>query len=253
MFSRIPQTRVAHFGTTSKGQIRKTNEDAWGFIIPKSVEENFRKGAVFIISDGVGGHQCGEIASQVAMKAIQGAYYKGPGTETPQDGLERALKWANRAVLHEAANRKDCKGMATTAVAAAIVGKHAYFGYVGDSRAYLFRRGILTPVTEDHSVQVEGEGNGGNPKTMLGRALGVSMDVDVDLLRAEIEPQDRVLLCTDGLTNEVPPDVIEETMRLNPDIRGCSANLLKLANARGGRDNITVVLVRVLTVAGKGG
>lgn len=251
MFTRIPQTRVAFFGTTSKGQIRRTNEDAWGYFVPKSVEENFRKGSIFIVADGVGGNQCGEVASQVAMKAVQGAYYKGPGTETPQDGLERALKWANRAVLHEAAKRKDCKGMATTAVAASIVGKHAYFGYVGDSRAYLFRRGILTPVTEDHSVQVETDGNGGT-KTMLGRALGISMDVDVDLLRAEVEPQDRVLLCTDGLTNEIQPEVIEETIRLNPNLRACAANLLKLANARGGRDNITLVLVRVLTVAGKG-
>jgi protein phosphatase len=251
MFSRVPQTRIAFIGVTSKGQVRSANEDAWGYFTPRTIEEGFRKGSIFIVADGVGGQKCGEIASQVAMKAIQGAYYKGPGSETPPDGLERALKWANRAVLHEASKRKDCKGMATTSVAACVVGKHAYFGYVGDSRAYLFRRGTLTPVTEDHSVEVEGDG--GATRTMLGRALGLSMDVEVDLLRVEIEPQDRVLLCTDGLTNEVPPEVIQDTMRLNPDIRGCATTLMKLANARGGRDNITIVLVRVLTVAGKGG
>ncbi len=249
---RLPHPKTQFTAVSLKGKVRRVNEDAWGCFTPRNPVDLVRKGTLYVVADGVGGHHCGDVASRLAVESIHSSYYKGPTTEQPPDGLERAFKWACRTIYYEAQKRKQCQGMASTAVACVLVAQHAYVASVGDSRAYIFRRSHLVPITEDHTIQVESPDKKGSVQTMLSRALGSSLEVDVDLFRVEVEPQDRLLLCTDGLTSEVPADVIQETLQMNANIKRAVHALTFLANSRGGRDNITVLLIRLLSVPGKG-
>ncbi|MHA2610999.1 MAG: PP2C family protein-serine/threonine phosphatase [bacterium JZ-2024 1] len=232
-----------------KGKVRETNEDVCIAEDPASPYLKYRKGPLFIVTDGVGGHRCGAFAASLASSSIRQAYYKGPMTETPADALERALQWASASIFYAKQEKKECDNMASTAVALSIVQRHAYIAYVGDSRAYLFRKGFLTLLTTDHIQEVITEK--GEKRKVLERALGIQRETDVDVLRVTLEPMDRILLCSDGLTDEVPDENIEEILRQSPNIRANMRSLVHLANLRGGHDNITVILVRILSLPGQ--
>ncbi|MFN4181730.1 MAG: PP2C family protein-serine/threonine phosphatase [bacterium] len=245
----LPLPRYTYVLGSWKGKVRETNEDLCIVEDPASPYVKYRKGPLFIVTDGVGGHRCGAFASSLAIASIRDAYYKGPATETPADALERALQWASASIFYARQEKKECDNMASTAVALSIVQRYGFIAYVGDSRAYLFRKGFLTCLTTDHIREVITEK--GEKRKVLERALGMERVTEVDVIRVTLEPMDRILLCSDGLTDEIPDENIEEILRQSPNIRTNMRSLVHLANLRGGHDNITLILVRIRSLPGK--
>jgi len=197
------------------------------------------------VADGMGGHPGGEVASAVAIALTQAAF-----TGRSLDELQAAVRAANRAIWDRAS--AGLEGMGTTICAAGLTedGNLAVVN-VGDSRAYVFRNGSLTQLTQDHSVTAEAVRRGelsehealDHPhRSVLTRALGVAPDVELDSTAHSAIEGDRLLLCTDGLFNEVPNDEIASIMAATGDIQTTADGLVELALSRGGRDNISVVL-----------
>lgn len=222
------------------GRGRPANEDAY------LVDEN---GRLFAVADGMGGHRAGEVASATAIEKLQAAFREG----TP---LDEAVAEANAAVFAKASANLDMRGMGTTLTAAALVDDHtALFGHVGDSRAYLMRDGGVTQVTEDHSLveQLVREGRlspeeavNHPQRAIITRALGVDPEVEVDTYRVDLRPGDRLLLCSDGLTNMVVDSEIAGVLRQGGGPQRAAETLVEMANRAGGDDNITVVVIDAL-------
>jgi len=186
------------------------------------------------VADGLGGHPCGDLASQTAVASLRDAVAAGP----PQDAdtaewLTSALLVAHRAVLAQAGDDPDRQGMATTVVLAAVTDGGATIAHVGDSRAYLLADGALQPLTRDH-------GMGG----YITQALGLDRLVAPDLVHLDLAPGDRLLLCTDGLTNMVDDNRIALLLGQG-DVRQATDALVDTALANGGIDNVTVIVVQV--------
>jgi PPM family protein phosphatase len=204
---------------------------------------------LYAVADGMGGHRAGEVASATAIEALQEAYRAGAA-------LDEAVGEANAAVYAKASTNLDMRGMGTTLTAVALQGDHtALLGHVGDSRAYLMRDGTVTQVTDDHSLveQLVREGRLSpeealhHPqKAIITRALGVDPDVEVDTYTVDLRPGDRLLLCSDGLTNMVSNDDIAATLGRQPDPQQAAQTLVDLANEAGGDDNITVVVIEAV-------
>ncbi len=232
--------KLAAASATDQGLVRSNNEDA--FLIDD-------QRALFAVADGMGGHRGGEVASHTAIEALRAAVANG----TP---LHDAITRANAAVLTRAAGDDELTGMGTTMTALiAVGGRQLLVGHVGDSRAYLLHEGTLRRATDDHSLVEELVREGrltpeqaeSHPqRAIVTRALGVDEHVDVDLYTLDIEPGDRVLLCSDGLTTMVRERDIERLARTEPDPQHLAEALVAAANAAGGDDNTTVVVVDVL-------
>jgi len=246
-------------GATDVGRLRNINQDSY-VLIPER--------GLFIVADGMGGHQGGEVASRLAIETIQLAYQ-----EATAEALQDALEVANHRIHIQAADDPDLKGMGTTVVAAALLedggtsegsddaqaSQHLLIANVGDSRAYLFRDGDLTQLTDDHSLVAdlvrEGritreEAEVHPQRNIVTRVLGVYEQVEVDLWPLDPVRGDRVLLCSDGLFNEVGEDQIGSVLRRLDDPTEAAEELVRLANAGGGRDNITVVVLDVVDDGG---
>jgi protein phosphatase len=235
---------------TDVGRVRTNNEDQL------LVADN-----LFAVADGMGGHAAGEVASQVAVETLQEAFTENP-TAT---GLIDAMRAANTKVLERAESDAATRGMGTTACAAALVPGDGdqdtlVIVNVGDSRAYLLRDGELSQVTEDHSVADELMRAGqlseeqaavDRRRHVLTRVLG--MDVTVNPDRFDIDPfrGDRLLLATDGLSNEVPDAEIASILRRIEDPGEAARELVRVAKNNGGADNITVVVIDVTDDDGK--
>ncbi|MHA2621022.1 MAG: PP2C family protein-serine/threonine phosphatase [bacterium JZ-2024 1] len=243
---RLPHPVLEYYGLSSRGKVRTQNEDSFGVRIPKTDLDWIRKGALFIVADGVGGRAGGARAARLAVEGIRDLYYKpGPG-EKPHESLERAMRVTSRNIYYEGQKREEYAQMASTAVAVAIVRSDAYVAQIGDSRAYIFRRGVLVCITQDHNVFVENrEDPSAPPRVVLTRALGTEGTPACDLLKVSLKPGDRLLLCTDGLTNEIREELIREVLRQTPQPRAAAQRLVRLAEEHGGKDNITVLIVRV--------
>ncbi len=228
---------------TDRGRRRKRNEDC--FVV---LEEH----NLFVVADGMGGHAGGEIASRLAADTIAEAFrtgnFKGePYANVPRRGSELALaiQMANRAIFDRAKNETALTGMGTTVVAARFSPnkQRVYIGHVGDSRAYRLRSGELQQITTDHTMGASGVT--GPLASHLLRAVGILPAVKIDLLIGRPRPEDIYLFCSDGLTKMVPNDQIREALVGEKNLDKAVEKLVELANARGGRDNITVVLVQV--------
>jgi protein phosphatase len=235
---------------TDVGRVRTNNEDQL------LVADN-----LFAVADGMGGHAAGEVASQVAVETLQEAFADNP-TAT---GLIEAMRTANSKVLERAESDAATRGMGTTACAAALVPgdgeeETLVIVNVGDSRAYLLRDGELSQVTEDHSVADELMRAGqlseeqaavDRRRHVLTRVLG--MDVTVNPDRFDIDPfrGDRLLLATDGLSNEVPDPEIASILRRIEDPGEAARELVRVAKNNGGADNITVIVIDVTDDDGK--
>lgn len=201
------------------------------------------------VADGMGGHLGGGTAAAMAVDALRAV-----GAASDPTALLDALKDANRAIARAASGDPDLTGMGTTATAALLEGGILYLVHVGDSRAYLIRGGLIIQVTEDHSVVAEMVRRGtlsadaadSHPaRHVITRALGVDAEIDIDALRVDLEPGDVVLLCTDGLSGPVDDAGILEAVETSPTLEDAAGSLVRLANAAGGPDNVTVVLARV--------
>jgi protein phosphatase len=234
---------VTAVGRTDPGMKRKHNEDAYAIL-----EDH----QLFVIADGMGRHAAGEVASRLCVEAITEAFRTtnfGPPRDPPLPRraarLRGATLLANDRVLAAAQDNDAYAGMGTTVVSAyfSANNQRVYIAHVGDSRCYRLRHKKLTQLTSDHTLG--NAGIGGNTATLLSRAVGVEPNVEVDVQVESPLPGDVYLLCSDGLSRMVAADEIESTLLTTPDLEAATKILTDLANRGGGRDNITVILVRV--------
>lgn len=239
---------------TDIGKIRPNNEDAVGHFEPKNAKEQGSKGWLFIVADGMGGHRGGEIASKLAVDATQ-ASYQTDLNEDRAAALKAAVDHANRLILNESLSDEALMGMGTTCTAMAVHEGYAYFVHVGDSRAYVLRDGELVQLTQDHSLVGEMVRSGilsdedarNHPKrNVITRSLGIHgiINLDTPFSPFELKKDDVFLLCTDGLTSLVNDDEISGSLSENKPDDACR-KLVDAANQKGGKDNITVVVVKI--------
>jgi protein phosphatase len=237
-------------GKTNIGRVRKENQDDFRAAdLPGSA-------AWGLVCDGMGGARGGREASCTACEVIERSFldqYRNcfPGEE--QRFLENALKSANRSVFQKSIHDEALSGMGTTAVCALIRGGRIHLCHAGDSRAYLYHAGQLIQLTHDHSYVQElvdcgtitvQEAENHPQKNIITRALGVDMRVQPDYTTAVILPGDQMLLCTDGLTNMVPVAQMQQIFAQN-DFFDVPDRLIEAANANGGQDNITALLMEM--------
>lgn len=229
------------FVKTDIGLVREVNEDYYAFQPPQ----------LFVVADGMGGHVAGEIASKLAVSSIVD-YLATPFNEGQiEEHLTRAVHLANDRIYEQSQQGRQYLGMGTTVTACYVVGSRIYWAHVGDSRMYLLRGGELCQVTDDHSLVGELMRNGSITKAeaqvhpqrnILTRAVGTSSTVIVDSGFVEWAPDDRLLLCTDGLTGLVSEDKIAEIAGTAPLTQEKADQLVGQALSAGGYDNITVIL-----------
>jgi serine/threonine protein phosphatase PrpC len=226
---------------TDTGRVREANEDA--FLV---------EGPLFAVADGMGGHLAGDVASRTAVETITTrAEQDSPGDP---GSLARLVREANHEIWKKAQSDASLHGMGTTCTLAMLDDSVLHIAHVGDSRAYLFRDGDLSQLTEDHTLVGrmvrEGrlrpdEAEHHPQRSIITRALGVDSDVAVDTQTIELREGDRVLLCSDGLSSMVERESIAEALGDNADPQEASERLVQLANEAGGEDNITVVVIEV--------
>ena len=250
--------KITYKAVSDVGRKRKGNEDSL-FVNPEQ--------HLFVVADGMGGHAAGEIASKVAVDSINEFVCLTGGDEEitwpfgldetiSYDGnrLKTAVRFANKKVLEATKEKSEYEGMATTVCAVLVDDQVANLAHVGDSRVYLFREGELSQLTSDHSwvneqIQsgvISAEQARTHPlRNVVTRALGGKADLQVDMQTHDFETGDVLLLCSDGLTTMIPDDDIARLMREGAgDIEATAQELVDAANAKGGEDNITVVLLQ---------
>jgi serine/threonine protein phosphatase PrpC len=237
---------VIGFAATDLGHYREGNEDA-----------HYCGTSLYAVADGLGGHRAGEVASATAIEVIAG--FDRPPPPYPDEArhvLAEAVAAANRAVIAKATSDPDYSGMATTLTVALLHQDQLSIAHVGDSRAYLLRDGEpLRQLTEDHTVvaqlvrqqRLSPEEAEVHPfRSVLVTAVGLEPEPQVDLLRPlDLQPGDQVLLCSDGLTEPVPDEIIADLLVADDAGDAVCQALIDTANEAGGPDNITVVLLRV--------
>ena len=236
---------------TDKGKQRVNNQDCLGHLLAPD------KGAVLaIVADGMGGHQGGEVASQMAVKRVLNYYDGLVHSKINANGLKHSFATANAAIYVRAQNAAELRGMGTTLVALAITQGMAYFAYVGDSRLYRIRAGQCLQLSKDHTLVAEmlkdglisAENAANHPdKNVITRAIGTHPDVEVDSPERPlpIKIGDSFLLCSDGLHDLVTPGEIIQILADHSSQQACE-RLIQLANSKGGHDNISALVVNVL-------
>ena len=236
--------RATHGACTHVGQVRRDNEDAFVAI-----------DGLYVVADGMGGHSAGEVASALAVATMKDAFMAThPGLKTPEQVAE-AVALANTTVFIEALEDSSKSGMGTTLTGMVVTdaqNNEVVVANVGDSRTYLWRNGELQQVTKDHShVQTlvdrgaitQQEARTHYQRNIVLRAIGIDAEVHVDLYPVSIEDGDRFIMCSDGLVDEADDDEIINEIRLRSQPQELAERLVDLANANGGRDNVTVVVV----------
>jgi protein phosphatase len=259
------ETTLELCALTETGQVRSHNED--------NIFAS-RELGLAVVADGMGGYQAGEVASEIAVRVIADSVRESLGGAKLADAnpaqsrarfmnqvLRDAVVTANREIFGAAAVRPEYYGMGTTVVAALFSGGLLSLANVGDSRAYRLRDGELCQMSADHSVIQEFVSSGLYSEVeararfntnLVTRALGVDTEVEVDLREERSQPDDLYLLCSDGLTDMVPDEQIEAALISDTgDLTAAAEQLVSLANQAGGRDNISLILVRVNHVPGE--
>ena len=224
-------------GKTDVGRVRQDNQDDY------RAGELPGDAAWALVCDGMGGARGGREASQCACSVIERCFQEQysqciPGEE--ETFLKKALLSANRYVFQKALREESLAGMGTTAVCALVRGGKAYLSHAGDSRAYLYRDGKLAQLTHDHSYVQELVDCG----TIITRALGVDYRLEPEFTTVALQAGDVLLLCTDGLTNAVPMEQLEQLLR-SESFYDLPDALIRTANENGGPDNITALLVGI--------
>jgi PPM family protein phosphatase len=236
-------------GATDRGRTRKTNEDAYGLSV-----NNRDSACNFVVCDGMGGAAAGEVASRLAVDAMLEAMSRNSSPESlTLQTLQQAVDVANLSVYRSSVLDPARAGMGTTLVAMATRGDRAWVAHVGDSRCYRFRDGGLERLTEDHSLVDEQVRRGqltqaqaetSPMRNVITRAVGTHDEVNADIVELAAAAGDLYLLASDGLMREVDDDRITGILRRAGELEKTCAELIAAANAAGGRDNITCVLVR---------
>jgi PPM family protein phosphatase len=267
---------VKAFGITDKGKVRTTNEDqfliaeltkamrVWQTSLPgPTVQVGEEHAHLFLVADGMGGHRAGERASALAVVAIEHFtlntfkwFFDSNGSEAQKvlAQFQSALGQADARILAEAADHPELSGMGTTVTMAFHLGTQLCVVHVGDSRAYLYRDDELHRLTEDHTLMAEMVRSGAlQPEEVAGHRLrhvitnvvgGPELGVKVEARAFEVRAGDRLLLCSDGLTEMVTDEAIAATLAADPAPESAAKTLLAQANAAGASDNTTLLIVR---------
>lgn len=249
-------TTVKLGAKTDLGRVRENNEDKFDFFEPEDPAVLATKGAFYAVADGMGGHSAGQIASELALKTVMQAYYTSRSADT-DSSLRVAIQEANSLVFDTAQAIPDRQGMGTTMTVAVVRDDQLTIAQVGDSRAYLLRDDQITQITQDHSWVAEQVRSGAmsvdeaqsSPfRNIITRSVGTAQTVEADLTTQAMQAGDTVLLCSDGLTGHVSPEGIAAVLReYTPS--AAASRLIEEANANGGRDNITVVVLSIRNIA----
>lgn len=229
---------------TDVGNKRSFNEDSVGYY----EDENF---GIYIVADGMGGHNAGEVASKLAKDVLLSYVLNHRDEESPEEILNEALQNANRRIYKEGLLNEECNGMGTTITAALLRENELTVVNVGDSRAYVLKDDELVKVTKDHSLVQELLDNGtitkeeakNHPnKNVITRAVGTNPVVKADYYELDIREVSKVLLCSDGLTNEVTEEEILNVIK--SDNKDQCLQLINMSKENGGRDNISVIIFK---------
>lgn len=234
------------FSLTDIGKKRKLNQD----YVYTSERPVGNLPNVFIVADGMGGHNAGDYASKCTVGTIVEEIERSVEVK-PEKILKKAIEVANERIITLAKENESLSGMGTTVVAATCIGRSLWVANVGDSRLYVVGEKI-TQITRDHSLVEEMIRMGGidretarnHPdRNIITRAIGADDTVDIDFFHVEIEPGEIVLMCSDGLTNMLEDEEIRMILNGQRDIVEKAEELVKAANNNGGKDNIAVVLI----------
>ena len=243
---------ITYASASHQGLVRPDNQDCFGKFPEESLDISSPKGQLFIVADGMGGHQAGRVASELAVKTIQETYFSNQSDDISKN-LHQAFETANEQIYQRASVEPSMQGMGTTCTA--LVAKHsgAWIAHVGDSRAYQITEQKIQQLTQDHSkvaqmlrqgILTEEEAARHPERSYLYRALGVKSTVEVDLIDSiPIRSRDLFLLCTDGLSKVTEQEIKQIVTSKLPN--QASQELIRLANERGGTDNVTVLIVRI--------
>lgn len=238
------------------GMVRDNQEDSLRIYLPEQQAVQEEKGALFIVADGVGGHQAGDVASALAVEVLTEAYYAS-ASRSVEDALRDAIAAANTRIYEEAQARASQAGMGSTCVCVALRGSHIGVANVGDSRVYILRDGKLTQISQDHSWVAEQvrsgqlsqeEANASQFRNVLTQALGSAPQVEPSVRGQTIRQGDAILLCSDGLTTMLDDNEIAAFVTQYDDPQEACDMLIEAANHRGGKDNISIIVVRVDTL-----
>jgi PPM family protein phosphatase len=247
-------TTVVASMQTDAGCVRRANEDTGRHISPNDPETRDAKGTLTIVADGMGGHSSGEIASRMAVEIIGEQYYGDTETSAPI-ALKNAIEAANEQIYQKSIGDEKFFGMGTTVIALAVQNDCAFAAHVGDSRLYRLRENTMELLTLDHSLVMEMVKNGNisfdearshDDKNVILRAVGTRPDIEVEMSEIfAVAPGDAFLLCSDGLCDMLDDDEIRQIWFGAGDVTDACEQLIEKAKQRGGRDNITVGIVRV--------
>jgi serine/threonine protein phosphatase PrpC len=251
--------KFACVGVTDTGRVREHNEDTFG------TDADI---GLVVLADGMGGYKAGEVASGITVRTVMSLlkdaldredlsmHDKESGLSRPGILLRDAIQRANKIITQTARTQANCEGMGTTVVAGLFFDDKLTVAHVGDSRLYRMRGAKLEQVTQDHSLLRElvargfytpAEAQRATAKNYVTRALGVEQTVEVEITEVPVQKDDLYLLCSDGLSDMVEDDDIELTIStFGANLEALARQLVLLSNDNGGRDNVSIVLVRVL-------
>ncbi len=235
------QVRLDSFGRTDTGLLRQANEDSYALLAERGI---------YLVADGMGGHNGGEVASRMAIESTLTAISEEDIRKNKNNALAcrhlliQAFRQANQDVLTAAAKDEELLGMGCTMICALTTGRQAHLCHVGDVRGYLFRKGELIQITSDHSLAA-GTNKKGIAKNVVTRCIGVTMEQDPEYHCVELKSKDQILLCSDGLWNMVDDKTITTTLQQATNPEQACTTLINQANDAGGRDNITAIIIRV--------
>ena len=236
------------YAATDVGRVRKVNQD----YIFCSMKPIGKLPNLFIVADGMGGHKAGDLASRYTVETLV-ENIENTHSDNPITIINDAIVNANRLLLDKAAESEDYTGMGTTLVVCTIIGESMYVANVGDSRLYLYD-GKLSQITRDHSLVEEmvalgklnrDEARKHKRKNVITRAIGGGREVMADFFEAELTAGNRIVMCSDGLSNMVDDGEIEQVLSSNLSIEDKTRKLIDRANENGGLDNIAVVIVEL--------
>jgi len=240
------------------GRVRDHNEDALGYVAPRTAAEARSHGWLFALADGVGGQEHGEVAARAAVDSVIAGFRRAPAGESHAALLPRLVQAANAHVF-EVGHAGDAKaaGMATTLVLCALRFDRAVVAHVGDSRCYLVRHGNAQALTRDHTVAEDQLRSGAlrnrreahtSMGHILSRSLGSVLFVSPDLAEHLLLPGDVLVLCSDGLHGAVPLPELAKIINGSAQLSAAAEELVAIANERDGSDNVSIQLIRVRSV-----
>ena len=253
----MPRTKLelSIFGKTDVGMVREGNEDS--FITLSDDTAPGLSNALLIVADGMGGHLAGEVASAMAVeRVVEDLKVNLPDESVDIETVFKSAVQSANGAINEGSKKPETSGMATTFTGALLIGHFAVFAHVGDSRAYLCRGGRTAQITKDHSwvaeqvemgTMTEEEAEQHPQRNVITRAVGINPEVHVDTGQLELMPDDILVFCSDGLTSYVDAKEINKICAGYAPNEACS-DLIEKAKARGGHDNITVIVAKITEI-----